>query len=160
MKMSLIFLKLFLDELGISSRVDTFQERKTIQKAVYLGQWTGVDLNHRFGWYLKGPYSPSLAEAYYHLADELTANDKTPEKYQLKKPLRDKLKKIQPLLKVPKNIQLPKEEWLELVASCHFLRHVSKLTDGRADEILKEEKPHLYEHRKFAKEKLQEVFPQ
>ena len=67
MEMKLVLLKLFLDKLGISSEIDTFEKRKTIQKAVYLGQLTDVDLSYRFGWYLKGPYSPSLAEDYYPL---------------------------------------------------------------------------------------------
>ena len=157
MEMKLIVLKLFLDELGIGSEIDTFDERKSIQKAVYLGQLTGADLSYRFGWYLKGPYSPSLAEDYYHLADELEVDSESYQKYQLKKSLRDKLKKIQPLLEVPKKIRLLKKEWLELLASCDYLRRVRKLSNDKADEVLKKEKPELYEYAHRARKVLRET---
>ena len=157
MEMKLIVLKLFLDALGIGSEIATFDERKSIQKAVYLGQLTGADLSYRFGWYLKGPYSPSLAEDYYHLADELEVDSESYQEYQLKKSLRDKLKKIQPLLEVPNNIRLPKEEWLELLASCDYLRRVRKLSNDKVDEVLKKEKPELYEYAHRAREVLKET---
>ncbi len=158
MEMKLVLLKLFLDKLGISSEIDTFEKRKTIQKAVYLGQLTDVDLSYRFGWYLKGPYSPSLAEDYYHLADELEIDDKGYEEYQLKKSLSDRLEEVLPLLEKPKEFKLKEVDWLELVASYRYLRRVSKLSDARADEILKEEKPKLYQYRNLAQKKLAEVF--
>ena len=154
MEKKLILLKLFLDEMEVRSEVDEFDKRKTIQKAVYLGQLTGVDLSYRFGWYLKGPYSPSLAEDYYHLADELEIDSEGYKEYQLQKSLQDKLKKIRSLLEKPENCNLEKVDWLELVASYDYLRRVGKLDDDRADNILNEEKPNLYQHRRLAKEKL------
>ena len=157
MEMVLIFLKLFLDELGIPSKIDTFDRRKTIQKAVYLGQLTGVDLSYRFGWYLKGPYSPSLAEDYYHLADELEIGDEDYKEYQLKKSLSTKLKEVRPLLKKPKEFKLKKVDWLELVASYHYLRRVRKLSDEAADEVLQRGKPHLYKYKDLAQQKLKKI---
>ena len=157
MEMSLVLLKLFLDELDIPSEIDNFNQRKTIQKAVYLGKLTGVDLSYRFGWYLKGPYSPSLAEDYYHLADELEIGDEGYQEYQLKKSLSAKLEKIKPLFEKPEEFKLKKVDWLELVASCDYLRRVRNLSDNKIDEILKKEKPDLYEHRELAKRKLKEI---
>lgn len=60
MDSNLIALKLFLDDLGVSADIETIDDRKRVQKAVYLGQAAGADLGYRFGWYLLGPYSPSL----------------------------------------------------------------------------------------------------
>ncbi len=157
MEMKLVLLKLFLDKLGIEPEIDTFDERKTIQKAVYLGQLTGVDLSYRFGWYLKGPYSPSLAEDYYHLADELEIGDESYEDYQLKKSLSDRLEKVQPLIDKPEEFMLENVDWLELVASYDYLGRVRKLSDEKADKVLAKEKPDLYEYRELAKRKLKEI---
>lgn len=33
-----------------------------VQAAVYIGKVAGVDLGYRYGWYVYGPYSPSLHE--------------------------------------------------------------------------------------------------
>ena len=157
MDKKIILLKLFLDELGIGSEIDTFDKRKTIQKAVYLGQLAGVAQNYRFGWYLKGPYSPSLAEDYYCLADELQMGDEDYKEYRLKKSLRDKLKEIRPLFRKPREFKLQKKDWLELIASYAYLRRVKRLDDDKADKVLKEKKPNLYKYRKLARKKLEEI---
>ena len=157
MEMKLVLLKLFLDKLGIDPEIDTFDKRKKIQKAVYLGQLSDVDLSYRFGWYLKGPYSPSLAEDYYHLADELEIGDESYEEYQLKKSLSDRLEKVQPLIDKPEEFKLENVDWLELVASYDYLRRVRKLSDEKADKVLAKEKPDLYEYRELAKRKLKKI---
>ena len=157
MEIKLVLLKLFLDKLGVSFKTDTFDERKTIQKAVYLGQLTDVDLSYRFGWYLKGPYSPALAEDYYHLADELELGDEGYQEYQLKKSLSDKLEKVKPLFEKPEKFGLEKVDWLELVASCDYLRRVRRLNDNEIDEALKKGKSHLYEYKDLAFEKLAQI---
>ena len=157
MEMKLILLKLFLDKLGIGTEVDTFDNRKAMQKAVYLGQLTDVDLSYRFAWYLKGPYSPSLAEDYYHLADELELGDESYKEYQLKKSLSDKLEMITPLLEKPEEFELEGVDWLELVASYDYLRRVRKLNNEKADEVLAKEKPDLYEYGDLAKRKIKEI---
>ena len=157
MEMKLVLLKLFLDKLGIDPEIDTFDKRKKIQKAVYLGQLSDVDLSYRFGWYLKGPYSPSLAEDYYHLADELEIGDESYEEYQFKKSLSDRLEKVQPLIDKPEEFKLENVDWLELVASYDYLGRVRKLSDEKADKVLEKEKPDLYEYRELAKRKLKEI---
>lgn len=50
---SLIVLDLFLQALGIDIRevdLSNPEERKRIQRTVYLAQLTGVDLGYRFQW--------------------------------------------------------------------------------------------------------------
>lgn len=87
----LITLKLFLDELGIPDEIETIDDRKRVQKAVYLAQLTGVDLSYRFGWYLMGPYSPTLTKDYYSLAEAVASGDKDYESKQLQDVIKSRL---------------------------------------------------------------------
>ncbi len=56
METKLLVLKLFLGALGIDDSIETVDDRKRVQKAVYLGQLSGIDLGYRYGWYRMGPY--------------------------------------------------------------------------------------------------------
>ena len=63
-------LALFLDALGIDQNdLSTFDGRKSFQKAIYLLQQHPFNWNFgfRYNLYIKGPYSPSLANAGYTL---------------------------------------------------------------------------------------------
>src|SRR5574337_7394 len=48
--------------------LDNFDEKLTIQKAVYLAQKMGMDFNYDFGWYVRGVYSSSLTVDLYELS--------------------------------------------------------------------------------------------
>lgn len=154
MEPRLIALKLFLDELGIPSNIQTVDDRKRVQKAIYLGQLTGVDLGYRFGWYLMGPYSKSLTRDYYNLAESLQSDDNA-EGYELKETAKDKLQSIKPILLPPQHIKLEQEDWLELSASHHYLRKVSGYSQDRALEVLNEQKPRLAPYAPEAEKTLQ-----
>ena len=148
-----VALKLFLDELGIPFDVQTLDDRKRVQKAVYLGQkLSGVDLGYTFGWYIMGPYCPSLTRDYFDLAEVLGAGDSDCEGKSLRESARKKLAIVKPVLQVPQDISLPLEDWLELVASLHFLKAISKLSDQESYEILRKEKSHVYGFSNRAKE--------
>ena len=144
MENRLVVLKLFLDELEVSSDVDTIDDRKRVQKAIYLGQLTGVDLGYRFSWYLMGPYSPSLTRDYFDLSEDMAAGEPSFEAMELISSVKKKLKRVLPLLKVPKTLKVSIEDWLELVASFHYLLKVSKCSKPEALEILNKEKSHLF----------------
>jgi len=66
-------LALFADGLGIGpDHLNSFAGRKTFQKAIYLLQedpfkW---DMGFRYNLYIRGPYSPQLADAGYRLLDD------------------------------------------------------------------------------------------
>lgn len=139
-----VALKLFLDELGIPFDIATIDDRKRVQKAVYLGQLTGVDLGYRFGWYIRGPYSTRLTNDYFPLAESLAAGDTDWEGKTLKKSVKEKLARIRPLIDPPEGVDLSQEDWLELVASLDFLLRVSKLDDQEALRVLKQEKNHVF----------------
>lgn len=155
MEASLITLKLFLDELDIPTDIETVEKRKLIQKAVYLGQRSGVDLGYRFSWYLMGPYSTSLTQDYYKLVEALNTGDSEYKKRKLKENFKEKLVKVKEIFKVPDNVKLSEHGWLELLASLHYLENISKFNESEIKEKLKKEKPDLCKNIEDAKIVLQ-----
>ena len=142
----LVVLKLFLDELGVPSDIGTVEDRKRVQKAVYLGQLAGVDLGYRFGWYLMGPYCSTLTQDYYSLAEGLSMGENDHDGKTLLPNIRQLLHKIRPVMDVPTDTNLSQEDWLELVASLHYLLKVSRFDHATASETIRKTKPHLSEH--------------
>lgn len=153
MDQRLVVLKLFLDALGIPDEIATLDDRKRVQKAVYLGQVAGIDLGYRFGWYLLGPYSPQLARDYFALAEARALGEST-RGAKLDRSVVSVLRRIQPLLTEHANCDLKQEDWLELVASVHYLRTVSSFDQGKARKVLKEHKPTLAKFVGIAEQKL------
>jgi len=149
-----IALKLFLDELGIPFDIETLDDRKRVQKAVYLGQLSGVDLGYRFGWYVMGPYCPSLTRDYFPLAESLASGDNDWEGKSLKQTVKEKMSRIRSLMVPPEDVDLSQENWLELVASLDFLRRVSELDDAEALEVLRKKKSHVFAFVEQAKKAL------
>ncbi len=130
MKTSLVALKLVLEELGVPAEIATLDDRKKVQKAVYLGQITGVELGYRFSWYILGPYSSELARDYYALAASLEIGEDVPDA-KLREETKQRLARVLPLMTMPAGVDLEQEDWLELLASLHYLRTVSHLSfDG------------------------------
>lgn len=142
MEAKLIVLKLFLDELGITPSIDTVEDRKYIQKSVYLGQLTGVDLGYRYGWYKMGPYCPSLANDYYRLAEAIETESEEFSGKELQDSIRQKLSNLKPILEAPNN-DINEKNWLEFLASYDYLVRVSKFNKADAIETINEQKPHL-----------------
>jgi hypothetical protein len=138
-----IALKLVLDSLEIPSSIRTFDDRKRVQKAVYLAQRVGIPLGYRFGWYIKGPYCSDLTSDYYSLARALAAGHKDHVGKKLKKGVQEKLNKIRPLLVEPDWFSGPQEDWLELVASLDYLVSMCDYQSDRARAVFQKEKPQL-----------------
>ncbi len=67
MRTSLTLLSAVLKKLSIPTKVDSIDDRKTIQKAIFLAREAGVDLGYQYNWYLMGKYSPGLAQDYFNL---------------------------------------------------------------------------------------------
>lgn len=123
-------LKLYLDELGVSSEGGTLEDRKRVQKAVYIGQEAGADLGYTFGWYLLGPYSHELTECYYSLRGGIGEGDDRYKCYKLSDYALERLSAVKIFMKVPVGVCLPQEDWLELFASVIYIMKESK---GSAD---------------------------
>jgi len=139
----LVVLKRFVEALGQDGDISSLDGRTRFQKAVYLGQLCGIDLGYRYGWYLKGPYSTELTRDYYAMAQATAAGQTPPANQQLKPELLQKLAKMKPLFCEPANIGLSQTQWLELLASWHFLRWVNRYDECKARKVMEQEKPVL-----------------
>jgi uncharacterized protein YwgA len=112
--------------LGLEGEISDFEARKDFQKAVLLGQsLSRVDLGYRFSWYLYGPYSPALAHDYYQMAEAIEFGDREYENHSLVDSVQRKLNGIRSHFNVPHGVDLRRSDWLELLASWHYLRSVS-----------------------------------
>ena len=158
MQESLIVLRLVLNALGQSPNISTVDERKRLQKAIYLAQISGADMGYRFNWYVKGPYSPTLAKDYYLLAEHEPALRDADKKWALPSSLMSRLHSVRPLHTPPPDAPLSQPNWLELVASLHFLRHVSRMSEGDARKEVAARKPLLSAYTPQAERALRNVF--
>lgn len=135
MENRLIALKLVMDELNVPVEIATLGDRKRVQKAIYLGQQAGVDLGYRFGWYLLGPYSSNLARDYFALSASIEGGEETGQ-HALRRDSKDSLARLIPIMTPPEGVELEPEDWLELLASLHFLRKVSNLSYDKSVEAM------------------------
>jgi len=142
----LISLKLVLDALGVEWAIRKLSDRKLLQKAIYLAQLSGADLGYSYGWYKRGPYSPKLTRDYYGLDEALDEDDAELSRYTLVPQVAQRLDTVRPLMAVPAGIDLEQHDWLELLASLHFLLVNRRLPIDAARGVLAEEKPHLVDY--------------
>ncbi len=134
-----VALKLILDDLGTND-ISSTENRMEVQKAVYLVQASGISLGYTYGWYLKGPYSPSLTRDYYSLSE-----DTVPPETTLKTAAREKIEQLRKLMDQGiGNLRRPQR--LELIASLHYLLKNSSFSEAQATDRIRETKPHLALH--------------
>ncbi len=89
-----IVLKLVLDELKQAGvEPEEFDQRLTIQKKIYLGQLTGVDIGYRFSWYRYGPYCRELTEDIFGLKQALDSRDEDYNQHSLNPTVAQRLKR-------------------------------------------------------------------
>lgn len=110
--------KLFtsLATLGINPKMETFGERKRVQKTVYLlDKVFGLDFGYRFSWYLHGPYSPEVTKIIYDVVegrktvDQQTTNLSAEDTYKIEQ------------LKVFLKDDINANDQLELLVSVDYL---------------------------------------
>jgi len=120
-----------LDRLG-GLDLTTLENRKLLQKRIYLLQAFGLDLGYRFGWYIYGPYSPDLTRDAFDLSIQLRHASDTVYKESLTSQERSIIKKFKEFLSSISGTGEPAER-LELLASLYFLAKenpsLSKKTD-------------------------------
>ena len=151
-----ILLKLVLDRIGFEDiEIDNFTKRKILQKKIYLLQLTGVDLGHRYNWYLKGPYCPALANDTFTLREEIKYDDDF-NNYELNSKTKSKFDTLNKIVSLPDTPETSEPEWLELVASLHYLKHIAYWPGknnpefGEVFEKLTESKPHFADKMELA----------
>ena len=144
-----------LESVGITPDVSSLSARKQIQKAIYLVQEAGLRLGYAYGWYVRGPYSRTLAHDYYAMAAATSLGESVGAELR-----DDVIERLQPIKKIsapPPGSPLAPAEWLELVASVHFLRTSRRLDDHGVDGVLQREKATLAPFRAAAVSALQEA---
>ena len=119
--------------LGKDLDMDSFEDRIRLQKVMYILKRAGIGLNYSFGWHIRGPYSPNLADDGY-----LYRENKTEVEFQYtfnekEKQVIDKIKTISDYLKT--------EENSELLASLLYLSRLLDL-DILGDELKEALKTH------------------
>ncbi len=152
-----ILLKLVLDRIGFGSiKIDDFNARKILQKKIYLLQITGIDLDYRYNWYLRGPYCPALAHTAFNLREEVKYDDEF-NNYELNSKTESKFGILDKIVSLPDTLETNESEWLELLASLHYLKHIAywagkdKPEFDEVFEKLKESKPHFSDKIDLAK---------
>lgn len=153
-KLRLLFL--LLNAIGVGTDINSLEDRKRVQKAVYLAQRAGVDLGYRYGWYLLGPYCPDLTQDYYELAVAQQIGEGV-NGSRLSERDAAKLHELRPLLEVPGGVDLPSEDWLELLASVDYLRKVRGYGEDRVDEVVHVKKHELERWLNAAKHQLERM---
>ena len=107
--------------------LSTFEGRLSLQKAIYLAQVCGVDLGYRYSWYVHGPYSPDLAETAFGYQERKRYFDQLVTEYALSAGSKRKLARTMTLIHGAAEASMVQSDWLELVASIHYLRHIAYL---------------------------------
>ena len=151
-----ILLKLVLDKIGFGNiEIDNFNARKILQKKTYLLQLTGVDLGYRYNWYLQGPYCPALANDTFTLREEIKYDSEF-NNYELNSKTKSKFDTLDKIVSLPDTPKTSEPEWLELLASLHYLKHIAywpgKNNPGFEEVFkkLKESKPHFVDKKELA----------
>jgi hypothetical protein len=128
-----IGLKLSLDALGLPARLDSFPDRLTLQKAVYLAQAAGVQLGYSYNWYLRGPYSPALTRDAFAVVAELNQGADDSRGSRLDPASLQRLGKLRKLIESIPAAERPAR--LELLASVGFLLRTPAAQGKDAGEL-------------------------
>ncbi|MBW8034403.1 MAG: hypothetical protein FVQ79_01700 [Planctomycetes bacterium] len=154
----LIALGVYLRELRIEPHdIEKFEGRKMTQKAVYLAQYDGADLGYRYIWDSKGPYSPALAEDYNALMQAYLINPKLLEGKTIIESYTSVIHKICDLIYSKDKPDLETHQWVELLASLHYLQKVSEFSYRKSRTYLGREKPELSKYISKAEAELKNV---
>ncbi len=114
-----IGMKLTLEALGIPFRLDTFNDRLILQKAIYLAQAGGIQLGYSYRWYLRGPYSTGLTRDAFSVKAEIAGGDDESDGWNLDD---GSIRHAQRVRGLVGGDRTPEQaERLELLASVHYV---------------------------------------
>lgn len=143
----------YLQYLGIKPSMESFTDRKKMQKISYLFPLFGLNAGlttDMFNWYLHGPYSPVLTRTLFDLLEKPQVH-----KSELSQADRKRLDKLKRFL----GEDIESIDSLELLVSLHFLLHKAEEYNEPVDvviKVLKDKKPYFkYSEIKRALRKLQ-----
>jgi uncharacterized protein YwgA len=128
-----------LKAVGLDLNMDSFSDRKKMQKIVNLIQEAGVQLPFNYSWYFRGPYSSTLADSLYKIVRENIIDEEQLSDHELAK-----IQKIKNFL----GEKIHSADYLELLVSLLFLKRRSS-EDNISEEdifrVIKENKPYFTE---------------
>lgn len=139
MQEKLAELQLFADAFGIASDMQSFSSRLLVQKKIYFLQMFGIDLGFRYGWYIRGPYCPSLTKRFYELEEHQEYKEQIMRKYELRIDVRQKVadfanKYMQMLERIPNGSEADKAE---LLVSIHYIRN-REMPHEKKEKVIEE----------------------
>jgi uncharacterized protein YwgA len=110
---------------GYKLSMNQFKDRLIFQKIIYLLQVFGIDFGYKFRWYLYGPYSTELSKDGFRLT-----STNYPVNFQKKFVFADpnvesRLDKFIEFI----GSNADNKNWLELMASIHFLKMIYPTED-------------------------------
>ncbi len=120
-RLQFLFKESYHSELDMNS----FDDRVKLQKLIFLLRSEGIEFDYHFNWYIRGPYSPRLAEDGFSLEKHLRRSNLH---YEATKKELDVLKKIKKAHHL-----IDDSNSAELVASYLFLEPHYK--DKTAEEL-------------------------
>jgi uncharacterized protein YwgA len=129
-----------------SGKMNSFDERLRSQKIQYLAQSIGISPTYPFNLYVRGPYSPRLADALFKI------NEVRPQSIMEKfssPELEQKFRNFKTFLDKKANRDL------ELIATLHWLMHSARLNKTEAIQKLERFKHSTPEENKKTFEALQ-----
>jgi len=127
-----IVLKLTLDALGLDLKLESFNDRLIIQKAIYLAQVAGIQLGYRFSWYIHGPYSAALTRDAFTIASE----EDESRGWSLDDRSAARLRTLRDL--IPREAPARRARALECLASVHYGAKRKSLGADNAPAIVEE----------------------
>lgn len=97
---------------------DSFDARIICQKKIYLLQSLGTDLGYSYNWYVRGPYSPMLAN-YVYTNIELLSNTNF-DSYRISESAEENINRVNSLQEQKPN-DFSLASWYELLASLLYI---------------------------------------
>ena len=128
-----IGVKLAIDGLNLPFKIDGFQDRLILQKAVYLAQAAGIHLGYYYHWYLYGPYCPSLTRDAYSITGEISQGVDESQAWKLDDGSLSRLHRLQDI--IVRNTRRDESRHLELLAAVHFLINRKQVNGEDTKEI-------------------------
>ncbi|MBI5253635.1 MAG: hypothetical protein HY930_04465 [Euryarchaeota archaeon] len=104
----------------INFKADLFNHRLKLQKYIYLARKYGLDLGYNYNLYIRGPYSPGLADDYYKLSREY-----------IDAPLNDNFVSL---------IKGKSERWLELASTIVMVKEKYNIDNDTTIKLVKNSK--------------------
>jgi len=120
-----------LDLLDIGMpNMSEFDNRLKYQKIIYLLQASDLSLGYGFNWYIKGPYSSPLAHDLFEIDDSIFENSRSIT-FNNHEQILNNIEKFK--VKLGNNIE--NVDYLEVLASLHYINKATFSGKGRLDEL-------------------------